>query len=106
MKNLKRIIDLNPGVDFVVMTHNKEEYVVFADTVLGMGFDFVIIPEDCDGNRDAMDRAAESCDYKCGWRVSRTRGIAFNESQEHWEKWYKDVMEVREDGNLHFTDEK
>lgn len=105
MKNLRRIIELNPDAAFVVMTHNKAEYEEFRDIVLDEGFDFVIITEEYENSREAMDSIAEECDYVGGWRVSRSRGIAFNESQKHWEEWYKDILEVREDGKLHFTDE-
>jgi len=52
-----------------------------------------------------MDSIAEEFNYVGGWRVSKYKGIAFNESQAHWEEYYRDILEVRDDGKLHFTDE-
>ncbi len=103
MKNLKRLIEVNEGKEFVVMTHSKEQYESFRDIVLDMGFDFVI--KTFGNDKEEMDSIAEEYNYVGGWRVSKSRGIAFNESQEHWEKYYNDILEVREDGKLHFTDE-
>ena len=103
MKNLKAILEMNPDKEFVVMTHSKEEYEAFRNIVLDMEFDFVI--KTCDSNKEAMDTIAKECNYVGGWRVSKSRGIAFNESQSHWEAYYSDILEVREDGKLHFTDE-
>lgn len=103
MKNLRSIIEKNPDTAFVVMTHNKEEYEAFRDIVLDIGFDYVI--KTCDSDKEAMDSIAEEFNYVGGWRVSKSRGIAFNESQSHWEGYYRDILEVREDGKLHFTDE-
>ena len=104
MTNLKSLIEKNPNTEFVVMTHDKSEYEAFRDIVLDMGFDFVI--KTCDDNKEAMDSIAKEYSYIGGWRVSRTRGIAFNHSQAHWEQYYADILEVREDGKLHFTDEQ
>ena len=104
MTNLKSLIEKNPNTEFVVMTHDKDEYESFRDIVLDMGFDFVI--KTCDDNKEAMDSIAKEYSYIGGWRVSRSRGIAFNHSQAHWEQYYADILEVREDGKLHFTDEQ
>ena len=106
MKNLKRIIERNPGVEFVVMTHNKEEYIAFRDIVIGEGFEYAIILDEDTCSKDVMDSLAEDCDYCGGWRVSESRGIAFNESLEHWKEYNYDILEVREDGKLHFVDEE
>ena len=106
MENLKRIIEHNPGIEFVVMTHNKEEYIAFRNIVINEGFECAIIPDEYTCSRDVMDSLAEDCNYCGGWRVSESRGIAFNESLEHWKEYNYDILEVREDGKLHFVDEE
>ena len=103
MNNLRKIIENNPDVEFVVFTHNKEEYESFRDVVLNMLFDFVI--KTCEDNKEAMDNIAKDYNYIGGWRVSKDRGIAFNESIKHWKEYNYDILEVHEDGKLHFIDE-
>ena len=103
MENLRSIIENNPDAEFVVITHNKEEYQSFRDIVLNMLFDFVI--KICEDNKEAMDNIAKDYNYVGGWRVSKDRGIAFNESIEHWKEYYDDILEVREDGKLHLINE-
>lgn len=106
MENLKRIIEHNRGIEFVVMTHNKEEYIAFRNIVINEGFEYAIIPDEYTCSRDVMDSLAEDYDYCGGWRVSESRGVAFNESLEHWKEYNYDILEVREDGELHFVDEE
>jgi hypothetical protein len=106
MENLKRIIEHNRGIEFVVMTHNKEEYIAFRNIVINEGFEYAIIPDEYTCSRDIMDSLAEDYDYCGGWRVSESRGIAFNESLEHWKEYNYDILEVCEDGELHFVDEE
>lgn len=100
MENLKRIIERNPGAEFVVMTHNKEEYIAFRNIVINEGFEYSIIPDEYACSSDVMDSLAEDYDYCGGWRVSESRGIAFNESLEHWKEYGYDILTAREDGKL------
>lgn len=106
MENLKRIIERNPGIEFVVMTSNREEYIAFRNIVLNEGFEYSIIPDEYACSRDVMDSLALDYNFCGGWRVSENRGIAFNESIEHWKEYNYDILTVREDGKLHLIDEE
>lgn len=105
MENLKRIIERNPGAEFVVMTYNREEYIAFRNIVIDEGFECSVIPDEYACSRDAMDSLASGHNYCGGWRVSESRGIAFNPSLEHWQEYNYDILKVFDDGKLHFIDE-
>ena len=83
------------------MTNNKEEFEVLRDILISKNY----APSIPIGTlKEMMDNAAEETDYKCGWRISESRGIAWNESVEHWKDYYSDILMIDENGDLVFIE--
>lgn len=101
MNRIKNIIEKNKGVEFVVVTHNKEEFETLRDILSEMSFE-PSIP--LDSLTEMMNSMAEETNYECGWRISESRGITWNESVEHWKHYYADILEINENGELVFVE--
>lgn len=102
MERVKKIIENNKGIEFVVMTHNKEEYETLRDILVSMGFGYAIL---LDSLEKMMNDFAEDYNYCGGWRISESRGIAFNNSVDHWKRYYSDILEINENGDLTFVED-
>lgn len=100
MKRIKDIIAKNPGISFVVMTKNKEEFETLRDILIELNYE-PSIP--LDSLENMMNSAAEDTNYNCGWRISEDRGIAWNESLEHWREYYADILAINDNGELTFV---
>lgn len=51
-----------------------------------------------------MNNIVEDDSYNVGWRISESRGIAYNESVEHWKQYYSDILEINQNGELVFVE--
>ena len=101
MKRIRKIIENNSGVEFVVMTHNKEEFKTLRDILVELDYEYAV-PLDTLFNM--MNNIVKNNDYNLGWRISESRGIAYNESVEHWRQYYSDILEINQDGELVFIE--
>ena len=101
MNRIRRIIESNKGIEFVVMTHNKEEFETLRDILVKLDYEYAI-PLDTLFNM--MNNIVEDDGYNIGWRISESRGIAYNESVEHWKQYYSDILEINQNGELVFVE--
>ena len=101
MERIRQIIEDNKGVDFVVMTHNSDEFEILRDILVDMKYEAAIPLAPL---KEMMDNAAEESNYQCGWRISEGRGVSWNESVEHWKYYYADILEINQDGELVFVE--
>ena len=100
MNRIRNIIEDNKGIDFVVMTHNKEEFETLRDILVELDYEYAI-PLDTLFNM--MNNIVEDDGYNIGWRISESRGIAYNDSVEHWKQYYSDILEINQNGELVFV---
>lgn len=101
MKRIRKIIENNKGIDFVVMTHNKEEFEALRDILVEFDYEYAIPLAPL---FEMMNNIVEDNGYNIGWRISEGRGIAYNESVEHWKQYYSDILEINQDGKLVFVE--
>ena len=97
MTRIREIIENNKGIDFVVMTHNKNEFEILRDILIDMEFE-PSIP--IDSLYEIMNSVAKETNYQCGWRISERKGIAWNHSVKHWKEYYSDILEINQSGEL------
>lgn len=101
MNRIRKIIENNKGIDFVVMTHNEEEFETLRDILIELDYEYAV-PLDTLFNM--MNSIVEDNGYDIGWRISESRGVAYNESVEHWKQYYSDILEINQNGELVFVE--
>lgn len=101
MNRIRKIIENNKGIEFVVMTHNKEEFETLRDILVELDYEYII---PLDTLYTMMNNVVEDDGYNIGWRISESRGIAYNESVEHWKQYYSDILEINQNGELVFVE--
>lgn len=101
MKRIRNIINKNKGIDFVIITKNKNEYEVLRDILIDMNYEAAIPIASL---KEMMDECAEETNYYCGWRISKRMGVTWNPSIEHWKKHYSDILEINANGELAFVE--
>ena len=101
MKRIKSIIENNKGIEFVVITHNKEEFETLRDILVELDYEYAIPLAPL---YEMMNNIVEDDGYNIGWRISESRGIAYNESIEHWKQYYSDILEINRNGELVFIE--
>ena len=102
--NLERIKDIilkNKGVDFVVVTHDMQQHNTLRDILAELGYEasIPIAPVD-----QFMDSVASDEGYSNCWRISETKGVAWNPSILHWKQYYSDILEINSKGELVFVE--
>ena len=101
MNRIKKIIENNKGIEFVVITHNKEEFEVLRDILVELDYEYSIPLAPL---FEMMNDIVENDGYNIGWRISESRGIAYNESVEHWKQYYSDILEINQNRELIFVE--
>ena len=101
--NLERIKDIilkNEGVEFVVVVHFPNEHETLKNILKELGFEasIPIAPVD-----EFMDSVASDEGYANCWRISKSRGVAWNPSILHWKQYYSDILEINSEGELVFV---
>lgn len=100
MIRIRKIIENNKGIDFVIMTHNKNEFEILRDILIDMEYE-AYIP--LDSLYEMMNGVAKETNYCCGWRISERKGIAWNPSIKHWKEYYSDILEINQSGEFGFV---
>ena len=101
MTRIRKIIENNKGVEFVVMTHNKEEFETLRNILVELNYEYAIPLAPL---YEMMNNIVEDDGYNIGWRISENRGIAYNKSVEHWKQYYSDILEINQNGELVFIE--
>ncbi len=100
MPDYKSLIQNNSDKEFVIHVKTEEEMYALASVLDELGYTYAV-PEGriSDIARDfAIDYGFDGC-----WRVSRSRGVAYNPSVEHWRFFTSDIIETR-NGRFAFND--
>lgn len=100
MERIKDIILKNKGIEFVVVVKNEKEHIALRDVLSELNFmpSIVDVPI-----HEFMDSIAFAEGFANCWRVSETRGVAWNPSILHWRQYYSDIIGINEDGDLTFV---
>lgn len=100
MNRIRDIIKNNPGEEFVVHTQNEDEFEALIDVLEDMGFKYAI---PLNTLRKVANKFAKKDGFDGCWRISESRGIAYNKSVEHWKQYYSDILEIK-DGKIVFIE--
>jgi len=108
MKRLEKIIEdeRNTGLDFVVHVQNQSELNDLIEVLTKLEFRIQLAFEE-QTLAEWMEEAAAEDDYDTCFRIRNRaddRCVAYNPSIEHWKKYCKDILEIR-DGELVFCEE-
>ena len=101
MERIKDIIKKNPGVDFVVVTHNEREHNILRDILAELEYEASIPVAPVN---EFMDSVASDEGYNNCWRISESKGVAWNPSILHWKQYYSDILEINSNGELVFIE--
>lgn len=92
MTDIKELIQKNPSLDFVFHVRNKRELDLLVDALEELGFEYAI---PLGTIREMAEEFSRTDGYDGCWRVSRERGVAYNESVEHWKSFTADIVEFQ-----------
>ena len=100
MNRIRDIIQKNHDVDFVVHTQTKEELDTLIAILSEMGYTYAV---PLGTLREMADAFAAEDGYDGCWRISASKGVAYNNSVEHWRLFVHDILEIQ-NGTIQFND--
>ena len=97
----RELLEKNEGAEFVIHVQSEEELEELVTALEALGYEYALpflgtIRELAEGFRE--DDGADGC-----WRISRERGVAYNDSVEHWRFFSNNIVEMR-DGSIAYND--
>lgn len=92
MTDIRELIQKNPSLDFVFHVRNKQELDHLVDALEELGFEYAI---PLGTIREMAEEFSRTDGFDGCWRVSRERGVAYNESVEHWKFFTADIVEFQ-----------
>lgn len=100
MERIKKIIENNKGKEFVVHVKSKNEFETLLNILEELSFEYTIPLTTL---REMATNFVSEDGYDGCWRISEQRGIAYNQSVEHWRQYYSDIIEI-ENGEIIFIE--
>ena len=101
MYDIKALIEKNEGKEFVFHTRTEEELDALVDALEELDFEFSL--PFLGTIREMAAQFSEEDGFDGCWRISRERGVAYNDSVEHWRMYTNDIVEIR-NGEIEFND--
>ena len=92
MDRVKNIIVNHKDVEFVVHTQNVKEINTLIDILEELNFEYTIPVKSL---RKFADDFIKENGYSGGWRISKTKGAAYNPSINYWKQYYGDIIEIK-----------
>ena len=81
LKTIKEVIKANNDIEFVIHCKTKNETKKLISVLTDMGYEYAI---SLDALSNMANNFAETDGWDGCWRISSTRGIAYNQSLNHW----------------------
>lgn len=100
MNKFKNLIEKNKDIDFVIHIQTKEELDELIEILDELGYEYAI---PLGSLREMADQFVTYDGYDGCWRVSESKGIAYNPSVEHWKFFTNDIVEIQ-NGEIQFHD--
>jgi hypothetical protein len=97
----RELLEKNEGAEFVVHVQSEAELEELVTALEALDYEFALpflgtIREMAESFRE--EDGADGC-----WRISREKGVAYNNSVEHWRFFTNNIVEMR-DGSIEYND--